>query len=86
MKLNNHFVKHTVDGEALLVPVSGTPFYGLIQGNKSVDAILECLKTDTTEEKIVDTLCRQFKGDRAIIQEDVADVISRLKAIGAIDD
>ena len=43
MKLNKNFIKHTVNGEAVLVPVDGAPFHGLVQGNKSVGAILDCL-------------------------------------------
>ena len=86
MKLNEHFIKHTIDGQTVLVPVNGAPFHGLVQGNKTVDIILDCLVKGTDEEEITETLCSKFKGDRKIIREDVEDVISRLKAIGAIDD
>ena len=86
MKLNDRFVKHTLDGQTVLVPVSGAPFHGLIQGNKSVGVILDCLRSDTTEEEIVDNMCARFRGDREIIAADVADVIGQLKAIGAIDE
>ena len=86
MKLNDNFVKHTIDGETVLVPTAGARFHGLVQGNKSVDVILECLMKETTEEEIVDEMCRRFTGDREIIAADVADAVGRLKAIGAIDD
>ena len=86
MRINENFIKHTVDGETILVPTGSADFHGLVQGNKSVSAILDCLENDVTEEEIVDTLCKLFNGDREIISADVADVISRLKKIGAIDD
>ena len=86
MKLNDNFVKHTMDGQTVLVPTAGAPFHGLIQGNKSVEAILDCLMTDTTEDEIVEVMCGRFRGDREIIKTDVASVVSRLKAIGAIDE
>lgn len=86
MKLNERFIKHTIDGQTVLVPVAGAPFHGLVQGNKSVEVILDCLKTDTTEEEIVDTMCSSFKGDREIIEVDVADVLTKLREIGAIDE
>lgn len=86
MKLNERFIKHTIDGQTVLVPVAGAPFHGLVQGNKSVEVILDCLKTDTTEEEIVDTMCSRFKGDREIIEADVADVLTKLREIGAIDE
>lgn len=86
MKLNPNFIKHTMDGQAVLVPIEGAPFHGLIQGNKSVDVILDCLQQDTTEAEIVNTMCKRFDGDRDIIAADVSDVIRQLKGIGAIDE
>ena len=84
MKLNSDFILHKMDGETVLVPTADAPFRGLIQGNQSVGVILECLKEDVTREEIIEELCRRFQGDRALIEEDVTDVISRLDAIGAI--
>lgn len=86
MKLNPDFLTHTTDGVTLLVPVADAKFHGLVQGNRSVKVILDCLKKDTTEEEIVNTMCEVFDGDRALIEEDVLDVLSRLKEIGAIDE
>ena len=86
MKLSKDFITHTIDGETVVVPTADAKFHGLVQGNKSVAVILECLERGADEKEITDELCRRFRGDRAIIEEDVADVIARLRAIGAIDD
>lgn len=86
MKLNPDFLTHTMDGAALVVPTAEAPFHGLVQGNKTVGVILECLEHDTTEQEIVDTLCERYEGDRAEMAQDVADVIAKLRGIGAIDD
>lgn len=86
MKLNPYFIKHTMDDQTVLVPVEGAPFHGLVQGNKSVDVVLDCLQQDTTEEEIVNVMCERFDGDRDVIAADVADVIKQLKSIGAIDE
>lgn len=86
MKLNKNFIRHTMDGQAIVVPTGDADFHGLVQGNKTVGAILECLENDTTEEKIVETMCARFNGDRRIIEEDVADVIAQLRRIGAVDE
>ena len=56
MKLNYHFLTHELNGETLIVPTAGADFHGLIQGNKTLAAIAECLKSETTEEQITDTL------------------------------
>ena len=86
MKLNYHFLTHELNGETLIVPTAGADFHGLIQGNKTLAAIAECLKSETTEEEVVDTLCARFDGDREIIAADVAEAIARLREIGAIDE
>ena len=86
MKLNKNFIAHTIDGMTVVVPVAGSDFHGLIQGNTTLAAIAECLKSETTEEQITDTLCARFDGDREIIAADVAEAIARLREIGAIDE
>ena len=63
MKLNKNFIAHTIDGMTVVVPVAGADFHGLVQGNKTLAAIAECLKSETTEEQITDTLCARFDGD-----------------------
>ena len=86
MKLNPDFIKHTIDGQTVLVPTADAQFHGLVQGNDSVAVILECLERDVTEEEIVEEMCRRFSGDRELIASDVADTVNRLKAIGAINE
>ena len=86
MKLNDNFVHHQIDGETLIIPTAGADFHGLVEGNKTLAAIAECLAHDTTEEEIVDALCARFDGDREDIKADVAEAISRLREIGAIED
>ena len=86
MKLNQHFLAHNVAGQTVIVPTAGAEFHGLIQGNKTLSAIAECLKNDVTEDEIVDTLCTRFDGDREDIADDVHEAIGRLRKIGAIDE
>ena len=86
MKLNDTFVHHNMDGQTVIVPTADADFHGLIQGNNTLAVIADCLKQDTTEEEIVDTLCARFDGDREVIKADVAEAVKKLKEIGAIDD
>lgn len=86
MKLNEQFVIYNTDAETLLVPTANAAFHGLVQGNKTIGDILECLLEDTTEDKIVETLCSRYHGKREDMQADVALVIARLKEIGAINE
>lgn len=86
MRLNHDFIVHTLDDVTMIIPVSGAKFHGIVNGNKTVADIFHCLQHDTTEKEIVDVLCEKYEGDRALMEKDVADVISRLREIGAIDE
>ena len=86
MKLNEHFVIHSIDGETMLIPTASAPFHGLGEGNKTVGVILNCLTEDTTEEAIVEALAAEFVGSREEMAEDVQSVIAKLRSIGAIDE
>ena len=86
MKLNSDFIKHNMDDKTLVVPVGGADFHGVVQGNSTVAAILELLENDITLNGIVDAMCDRYDGDPAVIREDVEDVISKLRSVGAIDD
>ena len=46
MKLNKHFLTHTMDGQTVLIPTAEADFHGLVQCNKSVAVILDCLKKE----------------------------------------
>ncbi len=86
MKLNDNFIVHTISEETMLIPTAEAPFHGLGEGNETVRAILNCLAKDTTEEEIVNALEAEFEGSREEMTEDVRSVISKLRAIGAIDE
>lgn len=85
MKLNPDFLSHSLDGEAVLVPTAQAEFHGLVQGNRTLAVILECLQNDVTEEDIVDALAARFRGDRALMRADVREAIEKLRGIGAVD-
>lgn len=85
MKLKDGFIPHETGSESLLIPAGGAGFSGLVKGNKTLGAILELLKEDTTEEKIVDAMKQRFDAPEAVITADVKKALSELKKIGAID-
>lgn len=85
MKLSPNFLIHVQDDEHLLIPVSDAKFSGVVRGNKTFGAILSCLKEETTEEQIVESLKSQFEGaDEEVIKADVAKALSELSKIEAI--
>ncbi len=86
MKLKSKFITHETGKESLLIPTGGAGFSGLVKGNKTLGAILELLKEDTTEEKIIAALAERFDAPVDKIASDVKKALSELKNIGAIEE
>ena len=86
MKLKKEFIAHDTGAESLLVPTGGAGFSGLVKGNKTLGAILNALKQDTTEVEIVGALKARFDAPEEIIARDVKKALSELRKIGAIDE
>ena len=85
MKLNKNFLVHKTGNHTVVVPTGNAGFSGVIQGNETLAVILDLMKKDTTEQKIIDTMVQQYDAPREEIEKDVISVISRLRKIGAID-
>lgn len=86
MKLKKEFITHNTGSESLLVPAGGAGWSGLVKGNKTLGAILELLKTDTTEEAVVAAMKERFDAPEDVIAVDVKRALSELRKIGAIDE
>ena len=86
MKLKKEFITHDTGSESLLVPTGKAGFAGLVKGNKTLGAILELLRQDTTEADIVAAMKARFDAPEEIISQDVKKALSELRKIGAIDE
>ena len=85
MKLNPKFLTHVTKGEHYMISTSNTKFKGIVKNNETAAFIIECLKTDTTESAITDKLMKEYEdADRPTVERDVANIISKLRSIGAI--
>ena len=86
MKLNSEFLYHENNGEVYLVPSGRAEFSGVVKGNKTFGEILGLLREDTTEQKIIDTLRKEYD-DAAedVIERDVHKAVESLRSIGAIE-
>ena len=86
MKLNPKFLTHETKGEHITVSTTGTKFNGLIRSNPTAAFIVESLKNDTTESEIVDRMLEKYDVDRNTAEKDVANIIGKLRSIGAVID
>lgn len=84
MRLKSTYITHESGREQLLVDSVGA-FSGLIRSNKTAAFIVDCLKEDTTEEKIIEAILEKYDVQREVVQEDVAMIIEKLESIGAIE-
>lgn len=85
MKLNPGFLTHKTKGEHYLISTSGSKFNGIVKNNETAAFIIECLKADTTESAIADKLLSEYKSaDRPTVERDVANIIGKLRSIGAV--
>ncbi len=85
MKLKNEFITHTDGENQMMVDVSAR-FSGLVRSNKTAAEIIDLLKSDTTEEKIVSAMLEQYDVQETVLKQDVHRIIETLRKIGAIDE
>lgn len=86
MKLKTEFILHNTDSESFLVPTGSADFSGIVRGNKTLGAVLELLRNETTEEELVAAMKERFRAPEEIISRDAARVLSELRRIGALDE
>ena len=85
MKLKDTYITHDSDGEQILLDTSSS-FAGLIRNNKTAAFIVQCLKEETTEEKIVEAMFEKYDAPKEVLAKDVSDVIEKLRKVGALDE
>ena len=85
MKLKDTYITHDSDGEQILLDTSSS-FAGLIRSNKTAAFIVECLKEETTQEKIVEAMFEKYDASKDVLAKDVSDVIEKLRKVGALDE
>ena len=85
MKLKDTYITHDSDGEQILLDTSSS-FAGLIRSNKTAALTVECLKEETTQEKIVEAMFEKYDAPKDVLAKDVSDVIEKLRKVGALDE
>ena len=85
MKLKSYFIAHNSADESYLVPTSGAEFSGVVKGNKTLGAIIDLLREETTRDQVIEKMEERFEAPEGVIERDVDRVISQLQKIGALD-
>lgn len=85
MKLKENFITQEMDGEQIMVAAGGG-FAGMVRSNATAAFIVDCLKTGTTKEAILDAMEQKYDAPRKVMANDVDMVITNLRKIGALDE
>lgn len=88
MKLKNGIVTNSIDGESFAIATgdAAKEFNGLIKNNPTAAFIFELLKTDQTEDSIVDAMLEKYEVDEPTVRADVKELIDLLKSKNLIED
>lgn len=85
MKLKENFITQEMDGEQIMVAAGGD-FAGMVRSNATAAFIVDCLKTETTKEAILDAMEKKYDAPRKVMADDVDMVLGNLRKIGALDE
>lgn len=69
-----------------LIAIGGEAFSGIVRSNKTAAFIVDQLKTETTEEQIIDAMCAKYDAPRETIAADVREILDTMRRINAIDE
>lgn len=88
MKLRNGIVTNSIDGESFAIATgkAAKEFNGLVKNNKTAAFIFELLKTEQTEDSIVNAMLEKYDAEEAVIRADVRELLELLKSKNLIED
>ena len=88
MKSKYIFEKMELDGQIVAVPVgeNASELHAVLNLNEVAMRILELLKEETTEEKIIKQLMAEYEGTEEEIKSSVEEYINQLRQEGFIEE
>lgn len=88
MKLKNGIVTNSIDGESFAIATgdAAKEFNGLIKNNPTAAFIFELLKTEQTEDSIVNAMLEKYEVDEPTVRADVKELLALLKSKNLIED
>ncbi len=86
MKLKNGFVTQVMGKEQIMVATGDVGFSGLVRSNATAAFIVDCLKTDTTKEAILEAMLAKYEVSREKAAGDLDKILGILRSVNAIDE
>lgn len=85
MKLKENFITQQIDDEQIIVSTN-SDFSGMARSNTSAAFIVDCLKSDVSEDEIVDRMFEVYDAPRNVLAADVKKILNTLREIGALNE
>ncbi len=88
MKLKDGIVTNSIDGESFAIATGRATkdFNGLVKNNPTAAFIFELLKSEQTEDSIVNAMLEKYDVDEATVRADVKELLDLLKSKKLIED
>lgn len=87
MKLKKEIVLGNVGGKSFAIATGAlaAEFNGIMNNNPSADFIFNLLKTEQTEDSIVEAMLNKYDADEAVVRQDVKEFLSQLSDLGILE-
>lgn len=88
MKLKDGIVTNSIDGESFAIATgkAAKEFNGLVKNNPTAAFVFELLKSEQTEDSIVNAMLDKYDVDEATVRADVKELLELLKSKNLIED
>ena len=86
MKLKSNFITQNIGDSQMMVSTGNSEFRGIVKSNNTAAFIIDCLKKETSKQKIVDLMFQKYDAPVETIEKDVERVLDSLRSIGALEE
>lgn len=88
MKLNSDIMLGNIDGKDFAIATGklSQSFNGIINNNPTANYIFTLLKTEQTEDSIVEAMLKKYDASEAEIRADVKEVIEIIREAGILEE
>lgn len=87
MKIKDNFILREIAGEHILIPVGEAALrvHGMVTLSESALLLYEKLKSECTEEDLVDVLTAEYEVDRDEALRDVGAFLGQMRQVGILE-
>ena len=87
MKLKDEIVLGSIDGRDFAIATGSLSkeFSGIINNNSTANYIFQLLKTEQSEDSIVDAMLKKYDAEEEVVRADVKEVLNKLEELNILE-